>query len=101
MELFSEIVKRTGSHKCEQGGENFKIVKRPCSLNRYYRVGKYQFNLYLLLTGYESSSCDDKNDGYDEHAYTLGTIHILCKHIFGLILLLMRVHCENYQIQNH
>ena len=46
-------------------------------------LGKYKFNLYLLLTGYESSSCDDKNDGYDEHVYTLGTIHILCKHLIA------------------
>ena len=33
------------------------------------------FNFYLF-TGYESSSCEDKNDGYDEHAYTLGTINV-------------------------
>jgi hypothetical protein len=36
--FFSKIVKQTGSNNCEQGGKNFKIVKRSCSLNRYYRV---------------------------------------------------------------
>ena len=44
VEFFSKIVKRTGSINCEQGGKNFKIVKRSCSLNRYYRV------VFLLIS---------------------------------------------------
>ena len=42
VDFFSKVVKQTGSNNCEQGGKNFKIVKRSCSLNRYYRVPKQE-----------------------------------------------------------
>ena len=38
----------TGSNNCKQGGKNFKIVKRSCSLNRYYRVYSCPKNITLL-----------------------------------------------------